>query len=63
MKAPLAGVCSKCNAELREGKSALYDDYRDQHFCNLTCFNEWYTDNVEMLAHEYYMLNVEKVQL
>lgn len=60
---PIAAICSGCNAELREGQSALYDDYKDQHFCDRDCYDGWYDANVDIQKREYYLLNVNTAEL
>jgi len=59
----LAAICNECNAELNEGQSAFYDDKREVHYCNQSCFVEWARDNVDMMAYEYRKLNCERVDL
>ena len=65
MRSPVAAICANttCNAELREGKSALYDDYNDKHFCGKGCYNDWWDAYTDVLKQEYFLLNVENVDL
>lgn len=60
-----AAICANpaCGAELREGTTALYDDYRDQHFCGSACFDDWWSENSDKLAHEYRIFNVDSCDL
>jgi hypothetical protein len=62
---PVAALCANpaCNAELHEGRSALYDDHGDHHFCGRSCFSEWWASNAEVLAEDYRKLNVERCEL
>jgi hypothetical protein len=62
-KPVLAAICNECNAELNEGQSAFYDDKREVHYCNQSCFVEWARDNVDMLAYEYKKENCGRVDL
>ena len=62
-KPALAAICTTCSASLYEGQSALYDDYRDQHFCGRSCYSDWWADNTDVLAEEYRKLNVERAEL
>ena len=60
-----AALCANpdCNAELHEGRSALYDDYGDRHFCRQACYGEWWDANVEAQKEEYRLLNVNECDL
>jgi hypothetical protein len=53
--------CTQCNAVIREGTTAIYDDYRDQYFCGRGCFNEWAADNTEFIKRWYERMNVGEV--
>ena len=59
----LAAICNECNAELNEGQSAFYDDKREVHYCNQSCYTEWARDNVDALAYEYKKENCGRVDL
>ena len=56
-------TCAYCEAVIVEGFIALYDDYRDQHFCDEQCFEEWFDENLEKLRSEYRALNVNAVEV
>lgn len=58
-----AAICNACNTELKEGGTSYYDDYKDAHYCNRSCFTEWYLDNAELMANQYAKLNCERVDL
>ena len=57
------GYCAYCGCEIVEGSSVLYDDYRDQHFCDEQCYEEWFNENLEKLRSEYQALNIHKVDV
>lgn len=53
--------CGNCDIEIREGKSLLYDEHSEQHFCDSQCFREWADDkgSEEVLAF-YRTMNVSE---
>jgi hypothetical protein len=53
--------CTQCDAVIREGSTAIYDDYREQYFCDRRCFNEWARDNDELIQRFYERMNVGEV--
>lgn len=63
MSAVQSSVCTNCNQALNEGRSVLYDERGDQHFCGSWCFEAWYEDNVTRLMREYSVLNISRVDL
>jgi hypothetical protein len=63
MKPKVAAVCNNCGHIHREGKGAYYDDKRELHYCNVSCFREWALDNVDTLIYDYQKENVERVDL
>jgi hypothetical protein len=60
---PLIDTCGNCGTELR-GKSVLYDERTEQHFCDSQCFREWADDKgaEEVLAF-YQTMNVEEAEV
>lgn len=55
--------CASCDAPIREGKSAVYDEQSEQHFCDRRCFRDWADDHFEQVADFYAKLNVSDVCL
>lgn len=45
MIAKLAAVCAACNANLYEGRSAIYDSLFEVYACGSACLSEWYAEN------------------
>jgi hypothetical protein len=56
--------CGNCDIEIRVGKSVLYDERTEQHFCDSQCFREWADDEgaEEVLAF-YRIMNVEEAEV
>lgn len=40
-----ASVCAACNANLYEGRSAIYDSLFEVYACGTSCWSEWYAEN------------------
>ncbi|MBL4957345.1 hypothetical protein I5F15_10960 [Bacillus velezensis] len=45
MTAKPAAVCAACNANLYEGRSAIYDSLFEVYACGPSCWSEWYAGN------------------
>ena len=56
-------TCAYCEAVIVEGSRALYDDYRDQHFCCEQCFEDWFEEKIDKLMSEYGALNIHTVDV
>jgi hypothetical protein len=54
-------TCGNCGIELRKGRTLLYDERTEQHFCDSQCFREWADDkgSEEVLAF-YRIMNVSE---
>ena len=62
-KANLVDTCGNCDAELTEGKSLVYDEHSELHFCDGQCFRDWATDKgLERVLAYYKSLNVSGVE-
>jgi hypothetical protein len=57
-------ICGNCDIEIPSGKSVLYDERTEQHFCDSQCFREWADDKgaEEVLAF-YRIMNVEEAEM
>lgn len=55
----LIDTCGNCGAELNEGRTLLYDEHSEQHFCDTQCFREWAEDaGAEKVMTFYRRMNV-----
>jgi hypothetical protein len=61
MSAQPFAYCAECNVTIFEGRRAIYDDYRDQYFCDRRCFDEWAAGNAELIQRFYERMNVGEV--
>jgi hypothetical protein len=58
----LVDTCGNCFGGIYEGKSVLYDDRAEIHFCDEQCFREWAeNDGVEKVISFYHSMNVTGV--
>ncbi len=48
--------CANCKREIDDG---LYDDYREQYYCDNDCFNDWADGNFEEVVLFYAKMNVD----
>jgi hypothetical protein len=51
-------TCAGCHQPI--SRRSLYDDYRDQHFCDDDCFERWCESNFEVLAEFYRRMNLNE---
>lgn len=52
-------LCGNCKAELDfDGRGLMFDEYKENIFCDYHCFKEWATDNIDVLIEYYRDLNV-----
>lgn len=55
--------CASCGRPIREGQTALYDEYTEQYFHDEQCFQDWCGMNPEIIEEYYKRLNVVETLL
>ena len=51
-------ICASCGAE-RPAADLLFDEYAEVYLCDRRCFDDWHSDNFDLVGDYYYRMNIE----
>lgn len=51
-------TCANCGVDILEGKTYVYDENTENHFCDYDCFRDWADDHFDEVMKYYADLNI-----